>query len=162
MMINEATIEEVLELFDKDDALYEESFQEFAEQQPELLQYIVNVPESVLTAEESDYLLQLAIIIWKSVNKELGDLEPKNGKAIELFEEKNWKVWETSDSTSFNSHLDAFFQNTDQEDLLAFVEDSLTMDEEDEESTPPLTKEGLEPMFIALKTFIDVLTKKHS
>ena len=40
-----------------------------------------------------------------------------------------------------------------QEDLLAFVEDNLV---EDEDSV--VTKEGREPMFVALKSVIDVLT----
>ena len=48
--------------------------------------------------------------------------------------------------------MDVFFENYQQEDLLAFVEDSL-IDDEDE----IVTKVGREPMFVALKSIIDCL-----
>ena len=49
--------------------------------------------------------------------------------------------------------MDVFFEDYAQEDMLAFVEDNLV---EDEDST--ITKEGREPIFVALKSVIDVLT----
>ncbi len=160
-MVSEVNIEKVLEKFERDAALYEEAAREFGEQQPELLQYLLNVPEGVLTPEEGEYLLYLAIIIWQSVCDVYGSGPKHSGKAIETAEEKNWELWEAG-SGSFNRRLDAFFEKTTQEDLLAFVEDSLTLDEEDEQSNPPITKEGAEPMFIALKTLIDLLTNQRS
>ena len=45
----------------------------------------------------------------------------------------------------FNNQ-NCFFENSSQEDLLAFIEDSLLEEEED-----LVTKVGREPMFIALK-----------
>ena len=160
-MVSEATIEKVLARFEEDAALFEEAAREFGDQQPELLQYLLNVPEGVLTPEEGEYLLYLAIIIWQSVSEAYGQGQLHSGKAIEATEEKNWELWEAG-SGNFNRRLDAFFENTPQEDLLAFVEDALTLDEEDEESNPPVTKEGAEPMFIALKTLIDRLTNQRS
>ena len=53
----------------------------------------------------------------------------------------------------FRDRMDIFFENYSQEDLLAFVEDNLV---EDEDSL--VTKEGREPMFVALKSVIDILT----
>ena len=50
----------------------------------------------------------------------------------------------------FRERLDVFFQDYFQEDLLAFVEDSLSEEEEE-----MVTKIGREPMFVALKTIID-------
>jgi len=47
--------------------------------------------------------------------------------------------------------MDIFFKNYFQEDLLAFVEDSLIEEEEG-----LVTKVGREPMFVALKSIIDV------
>ena len=160
-MVSESIIERVLERFEQDAALYEEAARHFGRQQPELLQYILSVPEGVLTPEEGEYLLYLAIIIWQSVCDARGSGKQHGGKAIEAAEEKNWELWE-SGSGNFNQRLDSFFEKTDQEDLLAFVEDSLTLDEEDEESNPPVTKEGAEPVFIALKTLIDLLTNQRS
>jgi hypothetical protein len=54
-------------------------------------------------------------------------------------------------SKPFQHKADVFFKDYPQEDLLAFVEDALADDEDSE-----VTKEGREPMFVALKTIIDV------
>ena len=54
-----------------------------------------------------------------------------------------------------------FFENTQQEDLLAFIEDSLTPGEDDDEEFP-VTEEGAEAMFVMLKTVVDVLTNHTS
>lgn len=161
IMVSEAIIEKVLETLEVEESNFEEAFRHFGEEQPELLQYLLNVPEGILTSLEREYLLYLAIIIWKSVTEAYGTTEKQSVEAIEIAEEKNWELWE-SVSGSFTRHLDVFFENTLQEDLLAFLEDSLTLDEENEENNPPITKEGSEAMFIILKTLIDVLTSNRS
>jgi hypothetical protein len=70
---------------------------------------------------------------------------------IDQAEEDNWALLEPVKSKRFSDKADVFFKNYPQEDLLAFVEDMLTDDENTE-----VTKEGREPMFVALKTIIDV------
>jgi len=54
----------------------------------------------------------------------------------------------------FRERLDEFFEETKQEDLLAFIEDALLDDEES-----PVSKEGREPMFVTLKAVIDTIDK---
>ena len=58
----------------------------------------------------------------------------------------------TNISRKFNEKIDPFFKDYPQEDLLAFVEDSLVQDEDSE-----ITNEGRDYIFIALKTIIDSL-----
>ena len=60
-------------------------------------------------------------------------------------------------SKQFRDRLNVFFEKTSQEDLLAFIEDSLLEEEEE-----LVTKVGREPMFIALKSIIDSWCDSHS
>ncbi len=127
--------------------------------QPAILAYLTSESFLVLTESEKDYMLYLALVIWKSIER----LEPSQTKItqkqIAENEEDNWERLNESVSKQFRDRLDVFFKDTTQEDLLAFVEDSLTLAEEDEKDPElPLTKEGREPIFIALKTVIDCLT----
>ncbi|MFT5382917.1 MAG: hypothetical protein ACI81W_000313, partial [Saprospiraceae bacterium] len=64
-----------------------------------------------------------------------------------------WEKLSENQSKGFRDKLDVFFENTSQEDLLAFVEDALVQDEEDDMISP----EGREYVFITLKTIIDCL-----
>ena len=60
---------------------------------------------------------------------------------------------ETVKSNNSRDRMTVFFDDSDQEDLLAFVEDALVEDDEDS----VVTKEGREPIFVALKTVIDII-----
>ena len=71
-------------------------------------------------------------------------------------EENNYEILEASTAKKFRDRLDLFFENTSQEDLLAFAEEAVLESEEDPDSL--VSKEGREPIFIALKTIVDVLT----
>ena len=67
---------------------------------------------------------------------------------------------DASNAKNFRDRLNEFFEGSDQEDLLAFAEEAVLEDEDDPESI--VTKEGKEPIFIALKTMVDVLTGEWS
>ena len=93
------------------------------------------------------------LILSKTVEQALGKIPPLSNKALENAEEQNWERLDGVTAKRFRDRMDIFFENYSQEDLLAFVEDNLV---EDEDSV--VTKEGREPMFVALKSVIDVLT----
>jgi hypothetical protein len=71
---------------------------------------------------------------------------------IDAAEELNWEKINASEGKKFKQRIDSLFEGFSQEDLLAFVEDALEADD-----LPIVTNEGREPMFIILKTIIDVL-----
>ena len=92
------------------------------------------------------------IVILESVQKVKAEtLKAIPKKTLEIAEEKNWELLDNIRELRFRDRMTVFFDNSDQEDLLAFVEDSLV---DDEDSF--ITKEGREPMFVALKSVIDV------
>lgn len=152
--ISENIIDQITEELENSDTEFDYSVTRLEEEQPHILAYLFNENFDVLTTAEKDYLLFLSITIWRSVKKELGTIGLISEDQIGNAEEQNWEKMAAAKGKTFRERLDVFFENTPQEDLLAFVEDSLTIDEEE----MTVTKEGREPMFVGLKTMIDVLT----
>ena len=155
--VTEPIIDSVLDDFEAGKWTVEEVVQTWETRQPALLGYLLSEGFDILTDEEKPYLLYLASALWKAVNQVHAIDQPIQEKDLEEREEANWELLNEAQSTRFRDRLDPFFQDTDQEDLLAFVEDALVIDDGEEDEWR-LTKEGREPIFIGLKTLIDCLT----
>ncbi|HNM26192.1 MAG TPA: hypothetical protein PKL15_12215, partial [Saprospiraceae bacterium] len=136
---------------------YEERMEAFASAQPVLVAYLFDDENfHLLTDDEKGFLQYLALIAWSAVVKTAGDVAAVSEEAIGEAEEKNYAVLEQSTAKKFRDRLDPFFDNYPQEDLLAFAEEAVLEDEDDPDTL--VSKEGREPIFIAMKTIIDVLT----
>ncbi len=131
----------------------------FADAQPVLAGWLVSDTFDILTEAEREYLLYLALVIWKAATEVAGELPVADEALIGELEERNWAMLNATKAGPFRQRLDPFFEKYPQEDLLAFVEDALAIEEESDEDAPELevTREGREPLFIALKTVIDAL-----
>ncbi|HNL40035.1 MAG TPA: hypothetical protein PKH43_12890, partial [Saprospiraceae bacterium] len=139
------------------DEQYEERMEAFASAQPVLVAYLFDDENfHLLTDDEKGFLQYLALIAWSAVVKTAGDVAAVSEEAIGEAEEKNYAVLEQSTAKKFRDRLDPFFDNYPQEDLLAFAEEAVLEDEDDPDTL--VSKEGREPIFIAMKTIIDVLT----
>ena len=151
MFISETIIDNVVATLEEAD--FEQEITDFTDEYPVLIEYWGAEDFSLLTQDERELMLYLLLVLTKSVEQVKGTLPPLSDEALENAEERNWERLETVTSKQFRDRMDVFFDNYPQEDLLAFVEDNLV---EDEDSV--VTKEGREPMFVALKSVIDVLT----
>jgi hypothetical protein len=139
------------------DDQYEKQVEDFAEAQPVLFAWLFSEQFDLLDEDEKGYLQYLSLIAWNSIVKANGGPVPTvSEEEIGAAEEKNYEVMEINAGKTFRERLNPFFENTKQEDLLAFAEDAV-LDEEDDQD-PIITKEGREPIFVALKTMVDVLT----
>ncbi len=154
-MITEQQIDQIFDKLDTSEEWYDELLQDMQVEQPSLLAYLVAEQFDILTMEEKDFMLYLALVIWQSVREVRGDLAPVSETKLGEAEEANWAIFEVTKTKSFRAQLDAFYEQSKQEDLIALVEDALVDDGDD-----LVTKEGREPMFVALKTLIDVLTEE--
>ena len=152
-MITETTIDQVLERLEASPDTYEQEVTDFAVRQPELMDYLTNEDVEAFTELERDLLVFAALVIWQAVESERPELEEVEGDAIAAAEERNYQELSQVKASSFRDRLTPFFEQTEQEDLLAFVED-LTLAEGEEE----VSNEAREPFFVTLKTVIDVLT----
>lgn len=138
---------------------YEEQINILKDKQPLVLAYLLSENFDVLTKDEKEYLVYLTLVIIKSAQIENPDLEEIEEEELGTAEEKNYELMQESKKRNFRDKLDVFFDNYAQEDLLAFVEDAIAIDEEEEESNDffQVTSEGREPIFIAAKSIIDCL-----
>lgn len=137
----------------------EDAFREraahFTDQQNTAFSYLITGGENLLTENEKQYQFYLALIIWYAVSavveEPLADLDEE---FIGKVDEDNWEIFNATKGKSFHDKLNVFFDEYPQEDLLAFVEDALA--EEDEEDD--LSAEGRPLIFVQLKTLIDCWT----
>ncbi len=151
MFVSETIIDAVVE--ELENANFENVIEHFGKKQPALIGYVFSEDFELLTQGEREWMLYLIIVMWQSVDKVKGHVPTLNKKALESAEERNWELLENVTTHRFRDRMDVFFNDSEQEDLLAFIEDSLI---EDDDSV--VTKEGREPMFVALKSVVDVLT----
>ena len=148
----DATID-ALESFS--DEQYEKQMEVFAEAQPVIFAWLFSEEFELLNEDENGYLQYLSLIAWKSIETVNGPIPAVSEDEIGEAEENNYELLEASEGKKFRDRLDPFFEGTAQEDLLAFAEEAVLESEDDPDSL--VTKEAREPIFIALKTIVDVL-----
>ena len=129
---------------------YEELLVTLSETQPALINYLYSESFQSFTAEEQQLFLFVGLVIWKSIDQQYDAIPELSEEDIANTEEKNWNLMDSLSKGDFRTRLTPFFDEYSQEDLLAFVEDSVTPDEDN-----VVTEEGKEYLFISLKTIID-------
>ena len=147
--VSEEVIDKVVAALEANDN-YETEMESVRETQPTILAYLLSENFEVLTMEEKEYLLYLTLVIVNAAEHVNPGLPLVDQDALGEAEEENYGLINASKERRFRDKLNVFFEDTPQEDLLAFVEDSLMEEEED-----LVTKVGREPMFVALKSIID-------
>ena len=124
-------------------------------EQPTLLAYLFSENFKVFLPQEREYILFLVLVVLESVKEATQQTIPTiSEEALSLAEEANWEKMQQINAKRFRERLDVFFEDTPQEDLLAFIEDALVDEEEG-----LLSKVGREPIFIVLKSIVDALQK---
>lgn len=151
--IPEKTIDTVVEYLESLDN-YDDLISEMGETQPAVLAYLMSDNFKFFTDAERDFAFFLTFTIWQSVAKHHSDLPTLSEEEIGKNEESNWDLFDKQRARSFKEKLNAFFENYDQEDLLAFVEDALEPDEE-----AVITPEGRDYLFVSMKSIIDAMRK---
>ena len=153
-MIQEATIYRTLDRLERGTEDYEIEIRDFAESQPELMDYLTNEDTEAFTEAERDLLLFAALVIYQSVDDERAGVPEASGTQISEAEEHNYEIFNRMKGQPFRDRLTPFFEESGEEELLAFVEDLLLADAEEEDA---VSGEAREPFFATLKTVIDVL-----
>ena len=157
--IKEAKIEQTLILLEQGENAIAEGFTEFGLEQPAFVQFIASENFKILKEKEYDLLIFILVVIYQSSksDQESPILYPTiEAELIESMDEENWEVYNEEGSQNYSKALDIYFKEYPQEDLLAFVEDSLVEDEEDE----TITTVGREIIFITAKTLVDCMHKE--
>ncbi len=151
--ISEAVIEQVIEQIDSGEKSSEAILALLETEQPVLLSYIFSEEFGAFPDQERSFILYLLLVIYESVRQVHPVIPRIDAETLSEAEEKNWETLQEVTSRRFRERLDAFFAETGQEDLLAFLGDALI----DEDESGLVTKEGREPIFVTLKAIIDCL-----
>jgi len=156
LFVSEEIIDELsVRLGDSEDAT-SELLAEISQEQPALLPFVLGENEEAFSQSERDLLVYLLLVVWKSARTVNGPQAMVDPDALSAAEERNWELLEGVQAKRFRDRLDVFFEDAAQEDLLAFLEDVLSEDEEDVEVSL-VTREGREPIFVLLKSVVDCL-----
>jgi hypothetical protein len=134
-VISLAAIEQSLDHLTREQAI-EEAMLSFAQEQTAFLQYLQTEGFDLLSQDERDYLQYLVLVSYRAAchdDASLRKLAMIPGGDIERLDEACWEWMQAAVGKSFHDRLDIFFDNIDEEELLAFAEDSMA-DPEDEET----------------------------
>jgi hypothetical protein len=151
-MITEAQIERIINSWEENPNEFQIASEKFISDQPALAQFLFQEDFDVLNAPEKEYLFYISLVLYTSAKSVLGQFDPVLINTIEAAEERNWETWEKTKTKVIQEKNNVFFENYEQEDLLAFVEDMVLDDEENE-----LSYIAQEICMVAGKTIIDVL-----
>lgn len=151
--ITESEIEKVLDKFENT-SYFDKLSKALIEEQPNLISYFESESFEILTEEEKDILWYCALVIYGATIGVVEDIAEIQQEVLNNWEEINYNI--VGDNMKFMQMTDSFFEKYPQEDLLAFVEDTLIPDEED-----IITPVGRKILFLSLKTFIDALDDEN-
>jgi hypothetical protein len=153
-MITEALIEKVLDQLEQSD--FEAEFNTFKSNFPIVFSYLANDQLQALTEEEYQIMLFNAMVIARSFELSGTLKSDRNPELLEHKESANWNLLKNSKPVGFNEKLDVFFEHSSQEDLLAFIEDSLIEDDDFQ-----ISSAAREIIFISLKSIVDFLEENQ-
>lgn len=151
-MITEHEIDLCVEKFSSDE---EKMTLSFIGDNQDFLSYIKSEINPLLKEEERKVFLFISTIVFHSFLINENYSAEFNQDIFDSKDEENWGFRDKQ--TSFDKTKDIYFENYGQEDLLAFVEDILT-DEEEENS---YSDAGKEIVFINCKSYIDTLSESN-
>ncbi len=157
-MVSEEVVEQNIE---KVSSAAEEFLAAFRQTEPALYAYVMSDQFLLLTEEERELLLFMALVIWASLKERREGKLSVTEREIGSAEEENWTLWQRVGKGPFRHRLDVFFEGYAEEDLLAYVEDSLLI-EDGKVNELGVTPEGRELLLMSLKTLIDVLAKEEA
>ena len=149
-MILEKDIERIASVLEESN--FEKELGSFQKNQPMLYSYLLDDQFELLNEDEYLIFWFASMVIVKSFEAK-GSIAPISDTLLfEEIESANWALLENSKPLAFNNKIDVFFEKTNHEDLLAFVEDRLADDDEMQVGSA-----AREIIFISLVSIIDLL-----
>jgi len=127
---------------------------DFAFENQGFWQYINSASFKGLTVEEHKLLFFINSVIFHSFKAAEISTEEKDLELFQKIEDENWEIHQ--DINNWEATKNKFFEDYEEEDLLAFVEDMTSGDDN------TLSDLGQEVIFITSKTYIDFLLRQNN
>lgn len=148
--VPESVIDEVAEAIGASEDAQQQALHTLQSEQPQVLGFLFAENFELFTEAEREFMLFLVLTTYLALKRVNGAVPEASAEALSDAEESNWNRLQQVSSPRFHERLDVFFGDYPQEDLLAFLEDALSDDED-----PYVTREGREAAFVSLKSIID-------
>lgn len=149
MIITESALNEAAEAVSKNP---ESLVVTYSEEYPEIMAYVFSESFELLTTDERKIYEYIVYVLLHTIHQGREESPDINPEQIMDAEEQNWSSYLSTGNVGFRKKLNPFFDGYVEEDGLAFIEDILTDDDEED-----LTEEGKSWIFIGSKTILDVL-----
>ena len=151
-IINEDHIENFIDRMEADEALFLNCRQAMIDKETALAAFLTQESMDILNDDEYDLLWFITTLIYTVFTEQNNLDKPLDAAVLDETEEINWDLLNEKENASFSERLNIFFEETEQEDLMAFLEDC-TEPDEDVDITPV----GREIIFIAGATLLNTL-----
>ncbi len=152
-MVSEATIEQIIAELEEEE-YYQSYLEALTKQQEDLFVFYQSENFEVLLQEEYDVMIFMTLVIFGATERTIEkNVDLISIKRIEDQEEIHWMMMQEANSNAFRDRVTVFFEKSKQEDLLAFVEDTLAMDEESS-----ISAVGREILFVTMSALIECAT----
>ncbi len=135
----------------------EKLLNDFGDSQPAALNYLMQDDFEVMGEVEHELMLFSAMQIWYIMKTELETMQTPNEEEIDDAQDENWATAENlpaQKGRSFEEYVEPMIATYPQSELMYFVLDAFEEDEGDDEFS--INKESRLPIFLALKTLVDV------
>lgn len=159
MIINESDIEEIFQSIDKDANVGLKWLDSFNETLKDYRIYLDEEVLKLLSEEERDVLLFIQSSLFYILFQKQENLHIDLSSFFDQ-EEKNWNIYESLIREPFNERLNPFFDLYDEEEALAFIEDCLTKDPDNEQDI--LSAPGRDIIWNVSCAFLVQLCKQYS
>ena len=159
MIIDETTINGILKNIEENDQA-QEAFSSLLESKFEdYLSYLNLEILTILNSEEGDQLIFILSVLVEAFAQK--GMDQEGFQLFEYFdiEEEMWAMYEENLKQPFRERVSIFFEKIDEEDALAFVEDSLIEPDEDDEEYL-ITATGRDVIWNTSVAFIVKMSRK--
>lgn len=159
--IPEGVIDAILDELGDSEELANQHMDRFSEKQPVIMAYLCSEDFDVLSEEEHSYMLFLAMVVWMAVERQNPNQAEVDEDFIGDMDERNWEQMNNNANMPVVDRLESFFGEENQQELIEFIIDAILEEDEDEEEDELIAPEAIDPVFVALKTVVDVLTQEQ-
>lgn len=131
MIIAESTVETVLSDLDADETYQQELLAHFEDKYEDYLTYLGQEILTILDEKEGDFFLFILSVIEECLQRH--DVRNEQFELTKYFdiEERMWTLYEDNLKVPFRERITPYFEQIDEEEALAFIEDLLSDDDED-------------------------------
>jgi len=156
MNIDETTIDNILIKLDQEESYDLRLTEQFTETFEDYQVYLEKEIFPILTPSEADLLLFIHNVIHESLNVKKASIRVFELHEFFDLEDTLWKAFEDNIKLPFQERITPVFEEIDEEDALAFVEDLLV--EPDDDTETKISASGRDVIWNVSAAFIKLVT----